>query len=272
MAEVLDGIAAAGFGWTELGPLGYLPSPLAPQLRSRGLALTAGFVFEPFHDPARRSATARIASRVAAATAGAGGRFLVLLDAVSPERSATAGRGEDAPRLEGARHDALLESLAGAAAAARRHGLVPLVHPHAGTFVEFEDEIAGALAVADLCLDTAHLTYAGIDPAAAYRRWAGRTPYLHLKDLDPARIGPDFWSSVAAHAFRPLGAGTVDFAAFLAALRAHGYDGWATIEQDRPPTSGAAPIADLVTSRRFLEALAPDLVRAASGEQPQRRR
>ena len=54
--------------------------------------------------------------------------------------------------------------------------------------------------------------------------------------------------------FRPLGDGALDVGAFLAALRAGGFDGWCVIEQDRVP--GSDPVADLVTSRERLEALA----------------
>ena len=55
---------------------------------------------------------------------------------------------------------ALIEAVAGVAAG---HGLVPVVHPHAGSRIEFEDEIERVLedTTAGLCIDTAHLAYAG---------------------------------------------------------------------------------------------------------------
>ena len=134
------------------------------------------------------------------------------------------------------------------AAIARRAGLCPVLHPHAGTYVEFADEIEPLLELAHLCLDTGHLAYAGIDPAAACRAWRPR--YVHLKDLDASRAGPDFGASVRAGAFVALGAGDVDLAAVLRAL--DGYDGYAVVEQDRPAGSGD-PVADLRASRRYLE-------------------
>ncbi|WP_316251369.1 LLM class flavin-dependent oxidoreductase, partial [Pseudomonas viridiflava] len=39
--------------------------------------------------------------------------------------------------------------------------------------------------VAGLCLDTGHLYYAGMDPAATLRQYASRLDYLHFKDIDP---------------------------------------------------------------------------------------
>ena len=56
---VLDGIAAAGLGWTELGPVGYLPrEPGAARaaLRARGLGAVGTFVFDDLHRPAARAA------------------------------------------------------------------------------------------------------------------------------------------------------------------------------------------------------------------------
>jgi inosose dehydratase len=62
-----------------------------------------------------------------------------------------------------------------------------------------------------------------------------------------------FWQAVSAGIFVPLGTGLVDFPALATALSDHGFDGWATVEQDRDP--GGDPVADLVTSRTFLEGL-----------------
>jgi inosose dehydratase len=255
---VLDGIVRAGYAGTELGPLGYLPEDpgrLREELAARDLAVTGSFVFQPLHDPARLDDVLAIARRTCALIAGAGGRYLVIIDLVGPERAATAGRSGDAPRrpvADGVR--------AVAAVAREEHGLVPVVHPHAGSFLEFGDEIEALLDAVDvgLCLDTGHAAYAGVDPVALYRRYADRIPYLHLKDVDPAVRARaveelDFWQAVSAGVFCPLGSGMVDFPALAAALREHGFDGWATVEQDRDP--GGDPVSDLVTSRTFLERL-----------------
>ena len=251
--EVLDGVAAAGYAGTELGPIGYLPGEPDP-LRGRGLVLTGGFVFEPLHDPARRASVAEQTRRVARRIRALGGGYLLAIDAVAPERAATAGRSLEAPRLSRRGRAALLDTLAAVCEAAEREGLRPLVHPHAGTHVEFADEIEAVLERCDLCLDTGHCAYAGIDPVGLIERAAGRIGCVHLKDLDPARVRPDFWASVAAGAFVPLGAGCVDVGGVLAALAATGYEGWLLVEQDRRPGDGD-PVRDLAASRCFLEGL-----------------
>jgi inosose dehydratase len=251
---VLDGIAAAGYRWTELGPYGYLPDDVAPLLEERGLGLTAGFVFEPLHDPARHADAAAVARAVAERVARLGGRFLVVIDAVSPDRARTAGQPQAARRLDRDAGAALRRIVGEIAAVARGFGLRPVLHPHAGTHLEFEDEVEPLLDSAELCLDTGHWLYAGGDPVRAFERWADRIPYLHLKDLDLARRDGDFWDSVRAGAFRPLGAGDLDVAALLGALERSGFAGWAIVEQDRVP--GGDPVGDLVASRRYLEDLA----------------
>jgi inosose dehydratase len=248
---VLDGIAAAGFGWTELGPIGYLPEDLAPELEARGLGLTAGFVFEPLHEPRRRADNAVVARAVCERVASMGGRFLVVIDAVSPDRARTAGRPEVAARLDrgaAARMRSVIQEIA---RIAEGWGLRPVLHAHAGTYIEFEDEVEPLLDTIELCLDTGHWLYAGEDPVRVYERWADRIPYLHLKDLDGERRDGDFWGSVRAGVFRPIGEGDLDVRAFVAALERHGFEGWAIVEQDRVP--GGDPIADLVASREHLE-------------------
>jgi inosose dehydratase len=140
------------------------------------------------------------------------------------------------------------------------HGLVPAFHPHAGSFVEFEDEIDRLVNDTSLalCLDTGHAALAGIDVAQALDKYRARLRHLHLKDIDGSvlrRALADemtFWEALEANVFCPLGAGVVDFALVASQLDRIGYRGFATIEQDRVPGTGT-PVADL---RKSLEVLA----------------
>ena len=50
----LDEVSAAGFGWIELGPYGYLPTDpavLQPELERRGLSVSGAFVMAPLEGP-----------------------------------------------------------------------------------------------------------------------------------------------------------------------------------------------------------------------------
>jgi len=81
-----------------------------------------------------------------------------------------------------------------------------------------------------LCLDTAHTTIAGMSAPDAFRKYAARIEYVHLKDVDPtSAAGPQPMSS-----FRALGLGTVDFVGVLKGLRDGGYDGVLCVELDNP--------------------------------------
>ena len=63
-----------------------------------------------------------------------------------------------------------------------------------------------------------------------------------------------FWTfqAIEAGIFCPLGEGLVDLGAVLEALDAAGFDGYATIEQDRVPGTGAA-LDDLRQSLAVLD-------------------
>jgi inosose dehydratase len=251
---VLDGISAAGYRWTELGPLGYLPDQLAPELAARGLGLTAGFVFEPLHDPSRHAAATAVARAVAERVAQLGGRFLVVIDAVSTDRARTAGHADAATRLDRDQAAAMRSVIREIGIVAEAFDLQPLLHPHAGTHIEFEDEVEPLLDAMELCLDTGHWLYAGQDPVRAFERWADRIPYLHIKDLDRTRRNGGYWTAVREGVFRPIGTGDLDVPALLQALERHGFARCAIVEQDRVP--GGDPVADLIAGRHYLENLA----------------
>jgi inosose dehydratase len=263
-ALVLDEIAASGLGALELGPVGYLPEDadtLRAALGSRGLAAVGSFVFEDLNTPANAGAVLATARRACAAIRAAGGTVLSIIDRPDGERAATAGRAAAAPRMAPDAWRAMTELISAVAGIATEHGLVPAVHPHAGSRLEFADEIDRVLedTTAGLCVDTAHLAYAGLRAEDVIAGHAGRVRHVHFKDvdgavLDRARSEPlTFWEAVAAGVFCPIGRGVVDFPAAVAALEAIGYDGYATIEQDRVPGAGA-PLDDLAASVAALTA------------------
>ena len=262
--DVLDEIEASGVGALELGPVGYLPEEpeaLREALTSRNLTAVGTFVFDDLHDPACADEIVESSRRACRAIAAAGGKVLVIIDKPGPERVATAGRSEVARRLPHAARTAMLDTIARIAEVAREHDLTPAIHPHAGGYIEFEDEIERIASDTDLdlCLDTGHLAYAGGDPVATLARFAPRLAHLHFKDIDGAVLaavreqGLDFWTAIGKGIFCPVGRGVVDFPAVLAELERQGYDGFATIEQDRVPGNGV-PLDDLRASLEVLGA------------------
>jgi inosose dehydratase len=263
--RVLDEAAAAGYEGVELGPLGYLPGDaerLRRELDLRELTLVAGFVFVPLHTPDGVDEALRTGRATCELLAGAGARHLVVIQGFTPEREAAAGRPGEATPMTDAGWATLTDGVHALARLARDRGLVPCFHPHAGTHVEFEDEIERLISVTDpelvsLCLDTGHCAYAGVDPVALYRRHAERVAYFHLKDLLPERLTVplSFEQAVAEGVFCPLGDGVVDFGALRDALDEHGFDGWAAVEQDRLPTDSSSPAEHAAASLSHLRAV-----------------
>jgi len=123
------------------------------------------------------------------------------------------------------------------------YGICCMLHPHAGSWIEYEDEMERALNdlpadLVSLCLDTGHCTYAGMDAVEKFKQHAARIPYMQLKDIDPDVLQKmkeskgTFWDGVTAGIFCILGKGKVDYPALLRAMKDSGFSGYATIEQD----------------------------------------
>lgn len=266
--EVFSEISEAGYKWCELGPVGYLPNDddrVRAELEARGLGVAGSYIFEPLHDAGKHDHIADVTHTTCRRIAGLGGNYLVVIDMVSDERGATAGRSAAAPRLDGQPYDALLKGLRQSANIAGEHGLTPVLHPHAGSYIEFEDEIERVLDdTADdglqLCIDTGHFAYAGVDPVRFLAEHRDRTPYLHFKDIDPIvlqKVVSDavaFFDAVSLGVFCPVGQGMVDFNALAAELR-NGFDGPGTIEQDRDFRSPTTPLEDAKASLDYVRGL-----------------
>ena len=237
----LDELKQAGYQGTELGPYGYLPKDpeaLRQELRRRSLALTSAFVPLQLKQPGADLAEARAVSQL---LRDLGARYLVLSDALWPEREAVAGRvAQSGISLNDSEWRTVTDNIRAVSELASAFGLRCIFHHHAGTYIETPDEVARLLESADvgLCLDTGHYAYGGGDPAEAVRAFGRRVEYLHLKDLDPIRLEAakqahlGFLDGVRAGVFCELGAGCVRFPELIAALDRTGYDGWAVVEQD----------------------------------------
>lgn len=265
--EVFDEIGQAGYKLCELGPMGYLPDDddrIRAELGARGLGVAGSYIFEPMHDRNRHDHINEITEITCARIAALGGKFLVVINMVSDERGATAGRGAVARRLEGQGYDDLLSGIRQACAIAIKHGLTPVLHQHSGSYIEFEDEVERMLAdtVNDglqLCIDTGHYIYAGIDPVRFLAEHRARTSYLHFKDINPAvhqkvlSDGVAFFDAISLGVFCPVGQGMVDFAALATELEF--FDGPGTIEQDRDFQSTTTALEDAKASLDYLRGI-----------------
>jgi inosose dehydratase len=262
--RVLSEMAALGFTATELGPPGFLPdgpAALRSALAPHGLGLVGGFVALVLHEPAAAEVALARARATAELFAAAGAEVFVTAAVVdddwSPRLPLDAAQWRHLGRMV-ARLDELVAG----------HGLVHVVHPHAGTLVETARDIARVAEhhAVRWCLDTGHLAIGGVDPAAFARDLAGQVGHVHLKDADLAlarRVAAGELSQLQAvqrGLFRPLGQGDLPIADTIAALEAAGYTGRYVLEQDTAitgdePPAGTGPIDDVRLSLDHLRRL-----------------
>ncbi|WP_375691785.1 TIM barrel protein [Pseudooceanicola sp. LIPI14-2-Ac024] len=276
--RVLDETAEAGLGGLELGPYGYFPLDLeitGKALADRGLCIVAGTIFADLVSPANREALLHQADEICDFITAlpqpethAGQRYsapyLTVMDFGHPERDVTAGHSDHAPRLDDGQWAGMLGNIRAIAELARdRYAVRATIHPHAGGYIEFADDIARLVRdidadTAGLCLDTGHLTYAGMDPAAVLERYWDRVDYIHFKDIDFDVYGQVmsrpmlFFEACANGVMCPIGHGGIDYDAIHDLLSRKGYGGYITIEQDRDPSDAGATLGDLIASRDFL--------------------
>ncbi|MBV1708027.1 MAG: TIM barrel protein [Hyphomicrobiales bacterium] len=276
--KVLDEAAQAGFGGLELGPYGYMPldaDVVAQALERHSLTIVAGTIFDDLASPANRENLLRQTDEICSLIIKlpkpphhAGQRydapFLTVMDWGHDERDYAAGHSDLAPRLDAAAWGEMMATIRAIAARARdRYGVRATIHPHAGGYIEFADELQRLVEDVDagnagLCLDTGHCVYAGMDPVATLRHYADRLDYVHFKDIDPAVFATvmnqkiRFFEACAKGVMCPIGRGNIDYAGVRAVLSDIGYAGYITIEQERDPQNRSSILDDLAASRNFL--------------------
>jgi inosose dehydratase len=276
--RVLDEAAAAGFGGLELGPYGYMPldvERVGAALDARGLRIVAGTIFDNLVSPANRETLLRQTDEICAFITALpkprshpGQRYpapyLTVMDWGHDERDYAAGHADRAPRLDAGDWAGMVANIRAVAELARdRYGVRAVIHPHAGGYIEFKDELDRVAAdipsdLAGLCLDTGHMDYSGMDPVATMRRYADRLDYIHFKDIDAATYADvmgrrvRFFEACAEGVMCPIGRGRIDYPGIHRLLSDIGYAGYITIEQERDPRNAGGSLADLTASRSFL--------------------
>ena len=275
---VLKEAALAGYKGIELGPYGYLPLKLdevRAELDKNGLTVIAGTIFDDLLSVENRSNLlkmthdiCRLITQLPKASQERGQHYptpyLTVMDFGHRERSITAGHYDKAPRLSEKQWSEMMENITAIAATARdQYGVRAVVHPHAGGYIEFADEIRRLMAgidsdTAGICLDTGHLYYSGMDPVQWLRDYADRVDYIHFKDIDQAvydrimTIEIDFFDACAQGVMCPIGKGIIDYSGINKQLRENGYQGWITIEQERDPRNCGTSLQDVAASYKYL--------------------
>lgn len=261
----LDEVAEAGYDWIELGPYGYLPTNptvLRSELGRRGLGLSGGTVIGSLHDPAEHAALREQLLRTAELTAALEGRFLVVIDEMY--RDMRTGQQITPPTLDPDGWRRLVETSNAFGRLLRdQFGLTLIFHSHADSHVEYPEQLDTFLEQTDpdlvaVCMDTGHYEYRGGNTLAFMRKYATRTPYLHIKSVDPPlrdRVLAEnlpFGPAVALGVFCEPARGSVDFPALARLLADLDYRGWGIVEQDMYPCTFDKPLPIAKRTRTYL--------------------
>jgi inosose dehydratase len=267
--RVLDEMHEAGYQGTELGPWGFLPTDpavLAEDLRRRTLAMAGAFVPLALKNPHGYAESESQVRQTAALLQRLGAEHILLADAGDAARYEIAGRPDltcvrGLASAEWPGYAARLERLA--QICRFDYGLTPCFHSHGGSYIEHPSEIRTLLDRTDphllrFCLDTGHVAFGGGDPLEIARTYGARIGYVHLKDVDMARLralladGRNYVTAAQQDVFVELGRGSLDLRALLDVLRASAYEGWIIVEQDRVVQEGTDTLSSAARSRAFL--------------------
>lgn len=277
--RVLEEAAQAGYKGIELGPYGYIPLDVelvGNALHRQQLHIVAGTIFDDLVAAANLDSLlqqtrdiCRLITRLPRPPQADGQKFaapyLVVMDWGHPERDFQAGHSERAPRLSQQDWQRMVAHIRQIAAVAQAEfGVRTVIHPHAGGYIEFADEILQILAdipyaEAGLCLDTGHLYYSGMDPVQWLRQHASRLDYIHFKDIDLdvyQRVMQQhiaFFDACAQGVMCPIGKGVIDYPAIRRLLDDIGYHGYITIEQERDPRNADSSLRDVTASLQYLQ-------------------
>ena len=144
-------------------------------------------------------------------------------------------------------------------------GIEVSYHHHVGTCIQSEDEIDRLLLNTDsnlvnLCADTGHLYFAGIDPVAFYKKNMKRIKHIHFKDLREGvfkhiNINKDsFLTCVLRGVFTIPGDGCIDYYEISKIIDNSGYTGWIIIEAEQDPKI-ANPLEYAKRSKQYLNTI-----------------
>jgi len=149
-------------------------------------------------------------------------------------------------------HERFAEQVNRLGAIVSREGVRIAIHTDAYSVCSRNDDIATVMSLTDpvsvgLCPDAGHIALDGGDPVAVLRDNIDRVPTMHWKDCSTPLSGHLLRGDLKQrHAvmlthFRVLGAGTVDWVAWMQVLKGADWSGWAIEEID----NSTDPVSEL---------------------------
>ncbi|MDI2113173.1 sugar phosphate isomerase/epimerase family protein [Commensalibacter nepenthis] len=276
--RVLKEASLAGYKGLELGPYGYLPLdvPLISNvLNQYDLFIIAGTIFSDLVSVSNRQSLlfqtdniCHLLSQLPQPNRYSNQHYptpyLTIMDWGHDVRDYAAGHSDRAPRLSPDEWKEMTETITLIAKHAFDiYGIRTVIHPHAGGYIEFSDEIEQIVQdidsqIAGLCIDTGHTYYAGMDPVKTLLHYQDRIDYIHFKDInisvfnDVMQEKIRFFDACAKGVMCPIGKGILDYPSIYTTLKQIKYEGFITIEQERDPRHADGSLQDVKASRAFL--------------------
>lgn len=279
--RVLNEASQAGYTGIELGPYGYIPMDIEKvqaELTKNDLTIIAGTIFDDLVSVSNLENLLHqvddicsLITKLPPSSKEDGQKFptpyLVIIDWGHDERDYHAGHPDRAPRLSAQDWNKMMNHIRALSERAwNKYGVRPVIHPHAGGYIEFEDEIKKLLEdipyeTAGLCLDTGHLYYSKMDPVQWLKDYADRMDYIHFKDIDLEiyhQVMDEqirFFDACAKGVMCPIGQGIIDYNSIHQLLKEIHYHGYITIEQERDPLNADTSLRDVKQSVDYLKSV-----------------
>lgn len=276
---VLSEAHQAGYKGIELGPYGYLPidiQQVSAELTQNELFIVAGTIFDDLVSPDNQAKLEKQANDICQlitqlpqAPTEPGQKmptpYLVIIDWGHDERDYAAGHPDKAPRLSSAEWQQMMTHIKNLANIAKSYGVRAVIHPHAGGYIEFADEIAQVIndipyELAGLCLDTGHLYYSGMDPVQFLHDYYQYVDYIHFKDINLPVYQQflnekiRFFEACAKGVMCRIGEGCLDYPRIHQLLTQElDYHGYITVEQERDPRNSDTSLQDVKISSDYLK-------------------
>ena len=159
----------------------------------------------------------------------------------------------------------LIGSLNKAGEICNNYGIRLAYHHHMGTCVQTAEEIKRLLEFTDpnyvnLCVDTGHLYYAGIDSVAFIENNLDRIEHVHFKDVRKEvfrkynSLSDSFLKTILSGIFTVPGDGCIDFSSIIKILQQNQYNGWIIVEAEQDPDK-ADPLHYAISARNYLDSI-----------------
>ena len=169
------------------------------------------------------------------------------------------------PILNDSDWELLIGSLNKAGEICNNYGIRLAYHHHMGTCVQTAEEIKRLLEFTDpnyvnLCVDTGHLYYAGIDSVKFIENNLERIVHVHFKDLRKEEFNKydsssdSFLKTILSGIFTVPGDGCIDFSSIVKILQQNHYNGWIIVEAEQDPDK-ADPLHYAISARNYLDSI-----------------